>query len=67
MVLLAVPVYRTEFALDVGGVFELYPTARTVLRATVSDTVIRHRSLAPPCDRCSTHNLATRVGIGMRF
>lgn len=67
VVLLALPVYRTEFALDVGGVFELYPTARTVLRATVSDTVIRHRSLAPPCDTCSTHNLATRVGIGMRF
>jgi hypothetical protein len=66
-VLLARPVYRTELALDFGGVFEVYPTTRTVARVDVGDTFIRHRSLAPPCLECSTHNLATRIGFGVRF
>jgi hypothetical protein len=66
-VLVALPVYRTEFAMSLGGVFEVYPTARTVARVDVGDTLIRHRSFAPPCDDCSTHNLSTRFGFGLRF
>ena len=62
-------VYRTEFALDLGGGVELYPTARTVARFELGDTMIRHRSAAPPCpaSQCTSHNLSSRLGIGYRF
>jgi len=65
--LVAVPVYRTEFAMNLGGAFEVYPTTRTVARVDVGDTLIRHRSIAPPCNDCATHNLSTRFGFGVRF
>jgi hypothetical protein len=63
------PEYRTELALDVGGVFEVYPTARTVTRLDVGDTIIRHRSPAPPCwsSPCTSNNLSWRMGGGFRF
>jgi hypothetical protein len=61
------PVYRTEFALDLGGVVELYPSERFVARVDVGSTMIRHRSVAPPCNGCTTNNLATSVGVGWRF
>lgn len=59
--------YRTEFALDLGGIVEYYPTARTFARVDFGDTLIRHRSSAPPCSGCTTHNFTTRVGFGLRF
>ncbi len=61
------PVYRTEFALDLGGVVELYPSDRLVARVDVGSTRIRHRSVAPPCTDCSTNNFATSFGVGWRF
>lgn len=68
LMLLAVPEYRTEFAFDLGGVVEFYPSARWVVRADVGTLIIRHRSSAPPCgDACTTSNLATSVGFGVRF
>lgn len=67
LVLLARPEYRTEFAFDAGGIFEVYPTAGTLLRVDVGDVMIRHRGFAPPCSDCTTHNLTTRVGAGIRF
>jgi hypothetical protein len=69
LVLLAQPEYRTEFAFDLSGVFELYPSARTVARFELGDTMIRHRSSAPPCwgSTCSSHNLTSRFGVGLRF
>jgi hypothetical protein len=69
LVLLVRPEYRTEFALDFGGVFEFYPSARTVARVEVGDTIIRHRSVAPPCwgSTCTSHNLSTGLGFGVRF
>jgi hypothetical protein len=69
LVLLARPEYRTEFALDLGGVFEFYPSARTVARFDLGDTMIRHRSSAPPCwgSSCTSHNLTSRIGVGLRF
>jgi hypothetical protein len=67
LILIARPVYRTEFAVDLGGVVEFYPTARTVARLDLSDLVIRQRSDAPPCRDCMTHNFSTGVGIGWRF
>lgn len=59
--------YRTEFALDVGGVVEFYPTARTVTRVDLDSIMIRHRSMAPPCRDCTSRNFASRVGVGFRF
>ena len=67
LVLIARPVYRTEFALDVGGVLEVYPTARTIARVDLGSTLIRHRSSAPPCGGCTTNNFSSRIGFGFRF
>jgi len=69
LVLLLAPRYRTEFALDLGSVFEFYPSARTVARIDLGDMIIRHRSTAPPCwgSTCTSHNLSSRFGIGIRF
>jgi hypothetical protein len=68
LMLFVLPEYRTEFALDFGGVLEFYPSARAVARLDVGSTVIRHRSqTVPPCRDCTTRNLSTRLGIGVRF
>ena len=69
LMLVASHTYRTEFAFDVGGGIELYPSARTVARFELGDTLIRHRSAAPPCPAspCTSHNLSSRVGVGYRF
>jgi len=32
----------TQFALDVGGVFELYPSRRTIVRFDFGDTIVRY-------------------------
>jgi hypothetical protein len=62
------PEYQTEFALDVGGLVEFYPTSRTTARFDLGTTAIRHRSVgAPPCRECTTRNLSTSVGMGFRF
>jgi Outer membrane protein beta-barrel domain len=35
---------ETDFAMDVGGVFELYPSRRTVVRFDIGDTIIHSGS-----------------------
>jgi len=69
LMLLAVPTYRTEFALDLGGGIEFYPSRRTVARIDVGDTLIWHRSTAPPCwaGDCTSQNFASRFSLGLRF
>jgi hypothetical protein len=68
LMLLARPQYRTEFALDLGGVVEFYPTPRMVTRVDLGSTLIRHRSNAvPPCTDCTSRNFASRIGVGFRF
>jgi len=69
LMLIAPYTYRTEFAFDFGGGIELYPSTRTVARFEMGDTMIRHRSFAPPCftGECTSHNLSTRLGFGYRF
>lgn len=69
LMLIAPYTYRTEFAFDFGGGLEFYPSTRTVARFEMGDTMIRHRSFAPPCltGECTSHNLSTRLGIGYRF
>jgi hypothetical protein len=39
------------------------------MRFDLADTMIQHRSFAPPCWRstCTSHNLSSRVGVGLRF
>jgi hypothetical protein len=68
LMLIAPNRYRTEFALDVGGGVEFYPSPRTIARVELGDTIIRHRSFAPPCPSgCTSHNLSSRIGVGVRF
>ena len=67
LILIAEPEYRTEFALDLGGVFEFYPSSRSVLRGDVGTRLIWNRSSAPPCDDCTTQNFASSIGVGYRF
>jgi Outer membrane protein beta-barrel domain len=52
----------TEFALDVGGVFEVYPTRRVAFRFDVGDTIIRFGGLG-----FTSHNLQITTGIALRF
>ena len=61
LMLLALPEYRTEFALDLGGIVEFYPSSRMLLRVDVGSTLIRHRSFAPPCSDCTTGNFSSRI------
>src|SRR5262245_62380781 len=52
----------TEFALDVGGVFEVYPTRRVAFRFDVGDTIVRSGAWAFP-----SNNLQTPTASGFRF
>jgi hypothetical protein len=68
LILLIAPEYGTEFAFDVGGVVEFYPSSRLLARVDVGDVIIRTRNIgAPPCSSCSSHNFTTRFGVGVRF
>ena len=67
LILLARPVYRTEFAIDLGGVVEVYPSSGSLVRFDLGTTLVRHRSLAPPCTDCTTRNLSSTLGVGWRF
>jgi hypothetical protein len=64
LILVAVPEYKTEFAFDLGGVLEVYPTSRIVARFDLGDVMTTQNEFAP---QTSTHNLTTRLGIGFRF
>jgi hypothetical protein len=56
---------NTNFALDLGGIVELYPTQSTVVRIDVGDTVIRFdRSALDPAWK---HNFQFSAGGGVRF
>jgi hypothetical protein len=68
LILIAPPVYQTEFVFDLGGVVEFYPAGRIVTRVDVGNTFIRHRSSAPPCSDCTSRtNLSAAFGAGVRF
>jgi hypothetical protein len=64
---------ETQFALDLGGVVELYPSRRWVVRFDVGDTIVDTGSdvfesgelFTPPAPR--THNLQMSLGFGIRF
>jgi hypothetical protein len=69
LALLIRPAYGTEFALDLGGVFEFYPSRRIAARFDLGDTMVWHNSVAPPCwtESCTSHNLSSKMGVGFRF
>ena len=55
----------SNFALDLGGTFEVYPTPRTVVRVDAGDTLIRFaRASQDPVWR---HNFQFSAGGGFRF
>lgn len=73
---------ETELAFDIGGVIELYPTSRMIVRFDAGDTIIRsgqHSFIAAPfpiftgnvlvttAPAETTHNFQGSVGVGFRF
>jgi len=59
-----------HFTLDVGTVFEAYPSRRVVVRFDLGDTLIRFRYCGVPLvgeSRFTQHNLQFNVGFGVRF
>ena len=65
----------TQFALDVGGVVELYPSRRTIVRFDVGDTIVRYPGILFtnfPDGSLSTktvysNTLQFSAGVGFRF
>ena len=66
---------QTNFALDVGGVVEAYPSPRTVIRFDAGDTIVRFKEAGPtrlitastftPAD--TLHNFQMSVGVSFRW
>jgi hypothetical protein len=66
--------HEKDFAMDLGGVFEYYPTDRLIVRADVGDTIIRYQerqtrigSLPVLVPAATKNNLQISLGIGWRF
>lgn len=66
--------HEKDFAMDLGGVVEFYPSERAIIRADVGDTIIRfpQRTFGsfnnPSAIRAETkHNFQVSVGFGWRF
>lgn len=65
----------THFAFDVGGVLEIYPSRRAVVRFDVGDIIIRYgqQNFVDALGRSSVnqaftrHNLQFSAGVGFRF
>jgi hypothetical protein len=67
---------RTLFSADVGGVFELYPSRRLLVRVDAGDTIIRYRGrdMSTPSGFTSrdlsdivAHNFQLTTGVAYRF
>ena len=66
--------HEKDFAMDLGGVIEVYPSERIIIRADVGDTIIRYASrnfgqfVNPSVIPAATkNNLQVSVGFGWRF
>lgn len=64
----------TQFALDVGGVVELYPSRRTIVRFDVGDTIVRYPGIlftnsngSLTTETVYSHTLQFSAGFGFRF
>lgn len=65
---------HNNFALDAGGVVELYPSSRTIIRVDVGDTIVRLRNANglpvfgnPQVTNDITHNFQASIGFAYRF
>jgi hypothetical protein len=64
---------HNNLALDAGGVLELYPSARSIIRLDAGDTIVRIRNAtagvigSPAVTSDTTHNFQFSVGFGYRF
>jgi outer membrane protein with beta-barrel domain len=64
---------HNNLALDAGGVLELYPSSRTIVRLDAGDTIVRIRNAtrgvlgSPTAASDTTHNFQFSVGFGYRF
>jgi opacity protein-like surface antigen len=64
---------HNNFAFDVGGVLELYPSSRAIVRLDAGDTIVRIRNAtagvigSPVATSDTTHNFQFSVGFGYRF
>ena len=64
---------HNNFALDAGGVLELYPSSRAIVRLDAGDTIVRIRNAttgvigSPVATSDTTHNFQFSVGFGYRF
>ena len=66
---------HNNFALDAGGVLELYPSSRTIVRLDAGDTIVRIREVRGGTGILfggtgtseTTHNFQFSVGFGYRF
>jgi len=74
------PARATYFAVDVGGVIEVYPSKRTVIRFDAGDTIVRFGERIVPVTVSSgsfvaglpaaaetTHNFQASIGFAFRF
>jgi len=53
---------KTDFAFDVGGVLEYYPSRRIVVRVDAGDTIIHHKRYFG-----TSSSFQSSVGVGVRF
>lgn len=64
---------HNNFAFDAGGVLELYPSSRAIVRLDAGDTIVRIRNAtsgvigSPVATSDITHNFQFSVGFGYRF
>lgn len=60
-----------NFALDLGGGLEFYPSRHTMLRFDFGDTIIRLSGITCPVTGCSSgdisNNFQFSLGVGLRF
>jgi outer membrane protein with beta-barrel domain len=57
----------TQFALDIGGVFEIYPSRSVALRFDIGDTIIRFGDNFTGGDAFYQNNLQVSTGVAFRF
>ncbi|MBO0720528.1 MAG: hypothetical protein J2P41_06890 [Blastocatellia bacterium] len=74
-----VKTYEKQFSMDLGGVLELYPARRTIIRFDVGDTIVSHRVpnlvggvfgggvFGVGSRLTGTHNLQLSAGAAFRF
>lgn len=64
---------HNNFALDLGGIVEVYPSTRTIVRLDLGDTIVHERQstlvlFGPPSVASqTTHNFQLSLGFSYRF